>query len=349
MLATAWNDPTVLAPFQYLLYGLVAGVVIQFFVVRRLERALEKRGQTSLAGLVRALRWSPLFATTALGLHETLQASALFDTSKAELDRLLEAATILVFTGLTGRLAIRVLRGYLERHGEAQPAASLLISLTQIAIWSLGLLLILQAFSISITPLLTALGVGGLAVALALQDTLSNLFAGLQVIASKQLRPGDYVRLEGGDEGIVTDITWRNTTIRDFSNNLVVVPNIKLAQSIFTNHALPNREVALAVPVLVPYGSDLEKVERLTFDLAQELMREGGFEPFVRFTEFGNDNVKLAVWLRAATSPAAFLLRSTYIKQLHARFLAEGIPAPFPASAGDAVLAFASRLQRDSA
>ena len=106
--------------------------------------------------------------------------------------------------------------------------------------------------------MLTALGVGGLAVALALQDTLGNLFAGLQIVASKQVRPGDYLLLESGQEGSVTDIAWRYTTLRTQSNNLVVVPNAKLGQSIITNFQLPDQPLSVIIEFGVAYSSDLE-------------------------------------------------------------------------------------------
>ncbi|MFN2461113.1 MAG: mechanosensitive ion channel family protein, partial [Candidatus Velthaea sp.] len=73
-----------------------------------------------------------------------------------------------------------------------------------------------------------------LAVALALRDTLANLFAGIQLLASRQVTPGDFVRFEGG-EGYVADITWRNTSITDAAGGRVIVPNEKLAGSIVTN------------------------------------------------------------------------------------------------------------------
>jgi small-conductance mechanosensitive channel len=86
--------------------------------------------------------------------------------------------------------------------------------------------------------------VGGLAVALALQDTLSNLFAGLHIIASKKLLPGDYFLLDSGEEGYVQDVNWRNTFIRTLRNNMIVVPNARLASAILTNYYQPSSEMA---------------------------------------------------------------------------------------------------------
>ena len=90
---------------------------------------------------------------------------------------------------------------------------------------------------------------GGVAVALALQDTLSNLFSGLHLIASRQLRPGDFIQLDSGEEGYVTDVTWRNTTIRELTDNMMIVPNSQLAASRVRNFCQPNNELAVLVEV----------------------------------------------------------------------------------------------------
>ena len=96
--------------------------------------------------------------------------------------------------------------------------------------------MMLNAVGVSITPIITALGVGGLAMALALQDTLSNLFAGIHILAEHTIRIGDFIRLETGQEGYVEDISWRTTRIRMLPNNMVIVPNSKLAQSVVVNY-----------------------------------------------------------------------------------------------------------------
>jgi small-conductance mechanosensitive channel len=166
--------------------------------------------------------------------------------------------------------------------------------LTKLFVYLIGSLIILQTLNISITPILTALGVGGLAVALALQDTLSNLFSGLQIIASKQVRPGDYVKLESGEEGYVTDITWRNTAIRALPNNMVIVPNSKLASTLVTNYYQPE------------------------------------FEPFIRYHTFADFSVNFSVILRAGEFTDQFMVKHEFIKRLHERYQQEGIEIPFP-------------------
>jgi small-conductance mechanosensitive channel len=312
------------APFGFIVLGLVVGLV--------LERLVLPRVHSNLRG---AFNGFLTLGTTALGAHFTLIAYPVRPDVLSGADQLLTVIVIASATIILARIVSRSMWQYLSEHREALPSASLFTTLAGITIWSVGALIALQSLGIAITPVLTALGVGGLAVALALKDTLENLFSGLQIIASRQIKPGDYIKLEAGSEGYVTDITWRTTTIRDLSNNLIVVPNMKLAQASFTNFALPDRELTVTVPVLVPYDANLEEVERVTLEVAREqlaaLSPAGTFEPFLRFQEFGNENVKLTVFLRADEFVDQFKLRSEFMKQLRARYQSAGIRAPFPA------------------
>jgi len=207
--------------------------------------------------------------------------------------------------------------------------------LAKVGVWGIGISVTLNQLGISIAPLLTALGVGGLAVALALQDTLSNLFAGIHIILSKQVRVGDYIKLESGAEGFVTDINWRNTTIRALANNMVVIPNSKLASAIATNFNMPDSEMAVSIPVGVAYNSDLEKVERITLETATEIQTEvegalSGYVPSIRFHTFGENSIQFSVNLRVREFTDQYLVKHEFTKKLHNRYKAEGIEFPLP-------------------
>lgn len=218
---------------------------------------------------------------------------------------------------------------------EALPITSLTQNVARGLVITAGLLIVLNGLGLSITPMLTALGVGGLAVALALQDTLANLFAGIHVTIAGQIRVGDYVRLDSGENGYVTDIGWRATRIRMLPNNLVLVPNVKLSQAIVTNYYLPDRELAVLVDVGVDYGSDLAHVERVTCEVAADTLRSvtGGvaeFSPFIRFHTFADSSIGFTVILRAREYVDQYLLKHEFIKRLHERYRREGIVIPFP-------------------
>ncbi len=217
----------------------------------------------------------------------------------------------------------------------ALPSTSIFTNLARVAVLAIGVLIILQSLGISITPILTALGVGGLAVALALQETLANLFAGLHILVSRQVRPGDYIQLDSGEAGYVTDINWRNTTIRALPNNMVIVPNAKLASAIITNFHQPEQEMSFLVEVGVSYDSDLKQVERVTVEVAREVLKEvqGGvptFEPVIRYHTFADSSINFAVHLRAREFVDQYLVKHEFIKRLHERFQREKIEIPFP-------------------
>ncbi len=199
----------------------------------------------------------------------------------------------------------------------------------------LAILIGLDTVGVSITPLIASLGVGSLAVALALQSPLANFFAGVQIAADKPIEIGQYIKLDSGQEGYVTRIGWRTTTIRALPNNLIVVPNARIMDAIITNYYLPEKDLSILVNVGVHYESDLEHVERVTVEVAREVLQtvEGGkrdFEPFVRFNTFGDSSIGFTVILRGEEFVNQYLIKHEFIKRLHKRFKQEGIVIPFP-------------------
>jgi len=228
-----------------------------------------------------------------------------------------------------------LIKFYASRIDSALPVTSLTQNIARIFVFSIGALIILNSLGISITPILATLGVGGLAVALALQDTLSNLFAGFHITVAKQIRVGDYIKLETGEEGYVVDINWRSTEIKMLPNNIVLIPNDKLNKAIVTNYYLPDKEMAVLVDLGVHYKSDLEKVERITCEVAKSVMIEinGGvayFEPFIRYNTFGDSSIKFTVILRVKEFVDQYLIKHEFIKRLHKRYIQEGINIPYP-------------------
>ncbi len=217
----------------------------------------------------------------------------------------------------------------------ALPVTSLTQNISRIIIFGVGLLLVLNNLGIAITPILATLGIGGLAVALALQDSLSNLFAGFHIVAARQIKIGDYIKLETGEEGYVSDITWRSTKIRMLANNVILVPNAKLTQVITTNYYLPEKEMAVLVNLGVHYNSDLKKVEKVTCEVAKEVMEQvsgglPGFEPFIRYHTFGDFSINFSVILRAKEFVDQYLIKHEFVKRLHERYNKEGIVIPYP-------------------
>jgi len=241
-------------------------------------------------------------------------------------------------TLVLANIAAGLIQAYSRKIEGVVPGTSLTKNICRIIVLAIGILVILNTLGVSITPILATLGVGGLAVALALQDTLSNLFSGFHVLMARQVKIGDYVKLETGEEGHVTDINWRTTKIKMLANNVVLVPNAKLAQAIIVNYYLPEKEISVTINLGVHYKSDLKKVERITCEVAKEVMKEadGGvpeFEPFIRYSGFGDYSINFTVILRAKEFVDQYLIKHEFIKKLHERYNAENIIIPYPVRA----------------
>lgn len=214
-------------------------------------------------------------------------------------------------------------------------STTILGNIAKVMIYAIAVLLVVQHFGIQVYPLLTTLGLGGLAVALALQPTLSNLFSGLQIIAAGKINIGDFIELENGKKGIVTDISWRSTSVTTGLNNIIVIPNSKIADSVIENYYLESKEVLFYVKLGVAYDSDLDKVEKVTLEEANQVISSSGLgapdvDPFLRFHQFGESAIELRVFLRVKEYGDQFIVTSMLIKAIQQRYAAEGITIPFP-------------------
>lgn len=311
--------------------GVVAGAAL-YALFARLGRRAQRA--TAEEAVLRALKLACLGGLGLAGTWGGLRTLRLGFDARHAADVGLIVTLVAIGTVVGARLSADLVRGY-AAHRAGREATSIFVNLTWAAVVLLGGLIVLQTLGVSITPLLTALGVGGLAVALALQDTLANLFAGVHLLASKKVRVGDFIQLDTGEQGYIADITWRNTAIRQLPNNMLLVPNSRLASAVITNYYRPQRELAVLVEVGVAYGSDLERVEQVVTEVGSEVMREvqGGvqaFRPLVRFHTFGDSSIDFTVILRGREVTDQYLLKHEFIKRLHRRFAAEGIQIPFP-------------------
>lgn len=325
----------IIVPVATFLITLILGYILRKILFRRLLR-WAKNTKSELDDIIIAATKGPFIIwCLILGIYFALRISKLPAEWVDIAGRILLVLGIISVTMVLANISTGLIRIYSPKLQTALPVTSLTQNLTRLIIFVIGALIILNSLGISITPILATLGVGGLAVALALQDTLSNLFAGFYVTMAKNVQVGDFVKLESGEEGYVVDIGWRATKVRMLPNNIVLIPNNKLAQSIITNYYLPEQELAVLVQVGVHYNSDLRKVEKVTCEVAKEVMQEvpGGvpeFDPFIRYHTFGDFSINFTVILRAKEFVDNYLIKHEFIKRLHARYNKEGIIIPFP-------------------
>ncbi|MEW6087592.1 MAG: mechanosensitive ion channel family protein [bacterium] len=322
-------------PFAIVLTSLVIGYISRKILFNRLIH-FAKNTKTYLDDIIiSAIKGPFIIWCLMIGIYFALQLSELSANYVNIAGKILLVLGIASVTIVLANISRNFIKTYSGKVEAALPVTSLTQNIARIIIFGIGVLLILNILGISITPFLATLGVGGLAVALALQDTLSNFFAGFYIIAAKQIRIGDYIKLESGEEGYVTDINWRITKIRMLPNNVVLIPNEKLTKSIITNYYLPDKEMAVLINLGVHYKSDLKKVEKITCEAAKEIMKEipggvPGFEPFIRYHTFGNSSVDFTVILRAKEFVDQYLIKHEFVKKLHERYKKEGIVIPYP-------------------
>ncbi len=328
------NSPWLLGPLVFILW-VVLFMVVKRYALKWMQRAAERTTWTWDDVLVRALSGPllvPILASGLLVLERILPLSPEWDRA---FDIVMAAAMALALVLFVDLACRGVLDRLSEKHAVLQGARGLVQGMIRGVIIALGILVFLDSVGISITPILASLGIGSLAVALALKDSLANLFAGIQIILDKTIEPGHFIRLEGGIEGTVTRMSWRTTRIQTAVNSTVLVPNAKLTESLITNFNLPEPEVDVRVPVGVHFDSDLERVEQVTLDVAREVQRRhpeaaAGFEPRVRYEGFGESGINLVVVNCARNHDGIVSLRHHLIKSLHLRYAREGIIMPFP-------------------
>jgi len=322
----------------WLVGGLVAQQIISFF----LRNAATKNQSRANQALVVAARGSIAWIGALIGVwaaYTNIRRMNIRDEDLiATLDAghaFLQAATIVIITFFLARVANRFISAYTARESTKIPSSSIFGNIVASVIWILGATsaIIVTGSADSLTPLLGALGVSGIAVGLALQPTLDNLFSGIQILASKQIEPGDFVRLESDEEGVVEDVTWRNTTIRRITGELVIVPNSNLARSQVINFSRNTDAYNLMIPTIVSYENDIDQVIKIMREVADSLMERSHYvhkeqDPRIIVTANSERCISLATILPIVAYNMRGRITSEYLENMQHRFKEEGIVQP---------------------
>lgn len=324
---------TLLAPTLTAVIATIFMFVLRYLSIYLLRRWMKKRGTKINELIVGVLKVPSIYWCIAIGLYVGIEISELPRRYILYADKTIAIILIFSVTIALANLFVKIFENYIQKSNITVPATGIVFGVFKGAVVAAGIFVIFNVLGISITPLITALGVGGLAVALALKDTLSNLFAGLHMIASTEIRPGDYIKLGSGEEGTIRDITWRSTSILSPGQNIIIVPNAKVATATITNYNVPDSEVSFTVQVSAPYAGDLEKIEAVTLEVARKVMNEtaggiSGYEPTVRFSAFGETAILFSVSLKARQWSTHYLVKHEFIKALQKRYAEEGISIP---------------------
>ena len=292
--------------------------------------------------LVKSIRWPLTLGILSLGAYLAVTIS--WDLTVTERDRADAIARGLgVVVGITAVVGLisSTIDWYLAslsnraNHVVDLRLFPLIRRVGSVIIYVIGALLVMDVMDINISPLIAGLGLGGLAVALAIQPTLANLFAGTYVMTEGVISTGDYIELEGGMAGYVVEVGWRSTRIRTWGNNLVVVPNARFAETIITNYQQPAPAVNVYVTCGVSYDSDLDHVEKICREVMDDLVQNDSnairsYGSWFAFDAFGDSNVDFWLFMQARDRVASFNLQSTLIKNLHREFRVENIIINYP-------------------
>jgi small-conductance mechanosensitive channel len=315
--------------------GVAAGVWLVGWLILHLAleplRRMMRRSKTHVDDLaLRTVRKQLPIWFLALGVAVGAYWAPISATVRLWTDRSIASIFILsmcwaISSFLTGLIALRADPGQ-----EIPPVNSLIQSLIRIVVLCLGALVILGQMGVAITPLLTALGVSSLAVALALQPTLTNLFAGLSILLSHRIRVGDYVELESGQGGVIIDVGWRSTLIEELAGNTFILPNAKFSEMLVKNYNLPASQHSLSVEVKLAPVVDLERAETIAREVARDVQRTVAgaihdYEPGVVYKAFGDNGVVMSITLRVRDYRDRGAVTSELIKKLYRRYAELGL------------------------
>lgn len=355
-----------LETFVFVLYVLAVWTVI-CFTGRWIQKIATRTHMTLDERLVKRMR-IPLFVLLALiGFYAiVLKSPAMAGIIEPQtMDSIMAALLIAIGAWLFFNFGEAIINWYNEEVAKDRPDLATVLSTLRI-VWKafvvvIAFMMILSEFGIEIGPLIASLGIIGLAVALAFQETLSNFFAGATLVAERPIRIGDYVRLDTGEEGYVRRIGWRSAEIEELAGNTIIVPHKKLSGAVIKDYFRPTKEVAVLVNASVSYDSDLKRVEEVVVDVAKHIQSHvkgavRDFEPFIRYNKFGDSGIEFTVILRAQEFVHQYLIKHEFIKRLHARCKREGIAIPYPkrdiyikSIAGLAAAAAARRKEKEAA
>ncbi len=323
--------------FFLILIGSIIFAQIFNFTLKKYVKKITEKTKSDIDDIILAIITKPLYTLIIfIGLYLALKSLSALAPFALWINGTLFVITVLIVSSLLSRVVTVLTSRWLKVQKRFEKTPRLINKTVTIVIYLIALLMILSYFKIEITPLVATLGIGGLAVGFALQNTLSNFFAGLHIIADKPINVGDFIELPDANiSGYVEDIGWRSVRIKTLPNTIVIVPNSKLADNIIVNDTLPEQEMAALVQCGVAYGSDLKKVEKVTIDAARKIQKTvpgavKTFEPFIRYHTFGDSNINFTIILRVEKFVDKYLVTHEFIKALKERYDKEDIEISWP-------------------
>ena len=305
--------------------------IILRFIVKKIADKKKRYGEF----ILKQISLPVLILVFFIGLYTALKTLEVLEEYNLFIDGVFFVITVLITALLISRILTVIMTGWLKVRRGFERTPGLLNKTLNVIIYIIAIAVILGYFKFDITPLIAGVGLGALAIGLALQSTLSNFFAGVHLISDKPINVGDYIELDENTSGVIEDIGWRSTRIKTLTDNLLIIPNGKLAESNIINYSLPVKDFSIWVPCGVAYESDLKKVEQVTLEVARHIQQTADgavkdFKPAFRYKEFGDSNINFIAVLRLEDPFKRFTVRNEFIKELKERFDREKIEISWP-------------------
>lgn len=323
-----------------ILVGLTISVIAYVFIGWLKEKA--KETPTKLDDIILAAVHKPLvIVISAVSIYFAISVFNVFPESLGpfETDRLVNAFFIIIFAWVTSSFSydfIRTYGGIVAEKTESDidnRVVPMLAKIVKFTIWLVALLLVVGMFMADITPILAGAGIAGIALALAAQDILGNIFGGTVIAMDKPFGVGDRIKYNAlvGD---VVQVGLRSTRLRTLDNRIVTIPNKKLTDNEVMNYALPDSTLKIYIPFSVAYGSDIKKVKKILLEIACDAAEKTAWvrtdpAPLVYFLEFGESslNGKLIVWTN--NYDYEWDVQDWINEQIDERFKNAGIEIPY--------------------
>jgi small-conductance mechanosensitive channel len=318
-------------PLAAFLLTLLVLLLVRHFVIMWLYHRTRGEGTAGHIALETLRLPSVLWCIAAAGKFG-LEMSIIPAKYNARASTAILAFVIISISMVMASASVRALTAHGRRRGIALALSGMASTLIRVFVYTLGLTVLLRLYQVNIAPLLAALGVGGLAVALALQDTLANFFAGIHILIEEPIALGAAIRLSTGEEGVVTDIGWRTTRVRNGNSNVVVIPNTKITSGILVNYNLPDPRVAAEVAVMVGHDADLDQIQRIALDETRAC--EGVLETPAPVVLFNPGMLATHLQFTVVFSVADFNhrgpMQSEVRLRIYRRLREEAVPLPVP-------------------
>lgn len=322
-----------------LLASIVLAKAVKYFVTV-VAPHLVSRTETSLDDeIIKAVNGPLQIFIVVIGLYVSiLIMESLSGSFNFWIDRLLLVAVIFIAAYLLANLVNALLNWY--RNDIAPKTESdfddALIPFIQKIAWGIIIVISLlvsleQLRIIEITPLITGMGIIGVAIALAAKELLSNFFGSVAILTDRPYKVGDRVKIPGADSGDVLEIGLRSTRMRTLDNRIIIVPNTKVANSQIMNYSQPDSHVVFDITVGVSYDADVDKAARIMKEIALSTKGvEADPGPAVHVTELGDYAVKLRMLVPVNDYRLSWVVPDNIYRQILKQFEAEGIEIPYP-------------------